>query len=66
MTENNPVVAYRHRFGKRMIGKDKEIVCCACHVEDDRAIVLRSENGERVKYGLIRCAICGQRIKVTR
>jgi hypothetical protein len=52
------VVAYRHTTGKRTQYSDKEVVCVACHVAGDRAIVLRSENGQRVKTGTLTCALC--------
>jgi hypothetical protein len=60
----NPTVAYRHRFGKRLTYTDKEIVCALCAQPDDRRIVLRSENGQRVKTGQIKCAVCTKPIKV--
>jgi hypothetical protein len=56
------VVAYRHTFGKCTQYTDKEVVCVPCHVAGDRAIVLRSENGQRVKAGVLTCALCGNLI----
>ena len=58
------VVAYRHNFGKRYRGRDFEIVCTSCRVEDDKPIVLRSENGQRIKQGLLSCGVCKKTIKV--
>lgn len=62
--DGRTVVAYRHKLGKRITGKDNEIVCLTCHVEGDRGIVLHSENGQRVKTGQIKCAACTKPIKV--
>ncbi len=58
------VVAYRHRFGKRLTNMDKEVVCVPCHVEGDSGIVLHSDNGLRIKAGAISCALCKLTIKV--
>lgn len=57
------IVAYRHKSGKRYTGLDREIVCASCRSEGDREIVARSENGERIKYGVVDCGACGNKIK---
>lgn len=58
------VVAYRHPLGKKVTGKDNEVVCLTCAAEGDRAIVLHSDNGARVRAGSIRCSVCQTRITV--
>jgi hypothetical protein len=64
MEHPRTVVAYRHTFGKSTQYTDKEVVCVACHIAGDSAIVLRSENGQRIKTGTLTCALCGHNIKV--
>jgi hypothetical protein len=64
MEHPRTVVAYRHTTGKRTTYTDKEVVCVACHVAGDSAIVLRSENGQRIKASALTCALCGHTITV--
>ena len=60
------IVAYRRwDENEKTKFQDKSIRCIDCHKEDDTTIVLCSENGQRIKAGLIKCGECNKVIKVS-
>lgn len=70
------IVAYRRwRDGfvnySKDVDKVTDVVCIGCHNfesdnnERDAPIVLRSKNGQSIKYNTPECAGCGDRITVS-